>query len=61
VYTKPGEGDQILANVKNYLKNNEQNFDFNQINYDIDRYIVNSTNESNEDQYIVFGNYQFNS
>jgi len=60
-YTKPGQGDQILANVKNYLKSNEQNFDFNQINYDIDRYIINATNESNNDQYIVFGNYQFNS
>ena len=61
VYTKPGEGTQMLANVNNFIKNNTVGFAFNKLDYDIDRYIVNATTESSEDQYIVFGNYQFNS
>ena len=61
VYTKPGEGTQILANVNNFVKNNTDGFAFNKLDYDIDRYIVNATTTSSEDQYIVFGNYQFNS
>jgi len=61
VYTKPGEGTQILANVNNFIKNNTVGFAFNKLDYDIDRYIVNATTESSGDQYIVFGNYQFNS
>lgn len=61
VYTKPGQGDQILANVKNFVSTNTIGFEFNKIDYDIDRFIVNSTNESNDDQFILFGNYQFNS
>ena len=60
-YTKPGEGTQILANVNNFIKTNTVGFAFNKLDYDIDRYIVNATTESSEDQYIVFGNYQFNS
>ena len=54
-YCKPGRADDILLNIKNYLKNNT-NFSFNKIDYVIDRYIIDSVTGYNEDKYIVFRN-----
>ena len=53
-YCIPGAADEIIRNIKN------NGFDFRNINFDIDRYIVERTAESNEEQYILFANYQFN-
>lgn len=54
VYCKAGNADQILLNIKN------DDFDFKDINFDIDRYIVDSTTGNGEDQYILFANYEYN-
>lgn len=53
-YCKPGTGDQILLNLAN------RNFDFKQFDLEIDRYVIDSTTGSSEEQYILFANYQFN-
>lgn len=53
-YCKPGTGDEILLNIKN------SNFDFTRINFTVDRYIIDSTTGTSEDQYILFANYDFN-
>ena len=53
-YCKPGTADDILLNIKN------TKFKFNQIHFDIDRYIVERTDGVNDEQYVLFANYQFN-
>jgi len=53
-YCKPGTADNILLNIKN------SNFDVKDINFEIDRYIVQRSEGTNQEQYILFANYQFN-
>lgn len=53
-YCKPGTSADILANIKN------NGFDPKNINYDIDRYIVKQTEGVQQEQFILFANYQFN-
>lgn len=53
-YCKPGTSGQVLLNLKN------RNFDFKTIDFDIDRYIIDSTVGNSNEQYILFANYQFN-
>jgi len=53
-YCKTGAADEILLNIKN------QDFDFKTIDFDIDRYIIDSTTGKSEDQYILFANYDYN-
>ena len=53
-YCKPGTSADILLNIKN------QGFDISQIEFDIDRYVVDQTEGISQEQYIVFANYQFN-
>ena len=53
-YCKPGTSADILINIQT------SNFDFKQLDFDIDRYIIDSTKGNSEEQYIVFGNYQYN-
>lgn len=53
-YCKPGESAIILNNIKNY------GFDPKTINYDIDRYIVKRTQNSDVEKFVLFANYQFN-
>lgn len=54
VYTKPGQSQTVKENIAN------TNFDFKRINYDIDRYIIDSTTGNSNEQYIIFANYPFN-
>jgi hypothetical protein len=54
VYTLPGYSEIVKANIEN------QGFDFRIINYDIDRYIIDSTTGNSNEQYIIFANYSFN-
>lgn len=54
VYTVPGFSEIVKANIEN------DGFNFNIINYDIDRYIIDSTTGNSNEQYIVFANYSFN-
>lgn len=53
-YCLPGEGDNILLNIKN------SNFNFKQLNIEIERYNIDSTLGNSNEQYIPFANYQFN-
>lgn len=53
-YCKPGQADRILLNIKN------SDFDFKQFDFDIDRYIIDSTVGNSNEQYILFANYEFN-
>jgi len=53
-YCKPGTSKDILLNIKN------ANIDLTQIDFDIDRYIVERSEGINREQIILFANYQFN-
>lgn len=53
-YCKPGEGDYILANIKN------KNFDFSQLDYEVDRFIIDSDINDVQEKYLKFANYRFN-
>jgi hypothetical protein len=53
-YCKPGYATDIINNIKNY------GFDPKIINYDIDRYIVKRTENSDVEKFVLFANYQFN-
>ena len=53
-YCKPGTSAQILLNIQN------NGFDFRQLDFEIDRYIIDNTTGNSNEQYIPFGNYSFN-
>lgn len=53
-YCKPGTSDDILLNIKN------SGFNFSNINFDVDRYIIDSAKGNSNEQYILFANYDFN-
>lgn len=53
-YCKPGTAQLIKENIIN------SGFNFNQIDYEIDRYIVDKTTENEAEQFILFPNYIFN-
>ena len=53
-YCKPGTSADLLLNIKN------SGFDFSSINFEIDRYIIDSTKGNSNDQYVLFANYDFN-
>jgi len=54
-FCKVGRGNDILLNIKNYLKTNTD-FRFNKIDYTIDRYTIDSVTGDTTDKYIVFRN-----
>lgn len=49
-YCKPGTADTIIENIK------YSGFDFQQLDYEIDRYIIDQTLDYNGDKYFVFRN-----
>lgn len=53
-YCKPGEADQILLNINN------SDFDFKELNVEIERYNIDATDGNSNEQYVAFANYQFN-
>jgi len=53
-YCKDGLADDILLNIKNYIRTT--NFSFNQLGYTVDRYIIDSVEGSTADKYLVFRN-----
>jgi len=53
-FVKPGLSQTVIENIQN------SRFDFTQLHYDIDRYIVDRTEESDQEQFIVFGDYKLN-
>jgi hypothetical protein len=53
-YCKPGEGTFILENILN------SRFDFKQIDFEIDRFIIESDINSVQETYLKFANHKFN-
>lgn len=53
-YCKPGLADDILLNIAN------NGYNFKDINFEIDRYIVKRSENKDQEQYILFANYQYN-
>lgn len=53
-YCRPGEADNIILNINN------SNFNFKQLDIEIERYNIDSTNGNSNEQYVPFANYQFN-
>lgn len=58
VYTKPGNSENVKASILNYMETS--GFTFTSLDYEIDRYIVDTTTGNSNEQYILFANYQFN-
>lgn len=58
VYTIPGGSAIIRDNILDYIT--RTGFNFTNIDYDIDRYIIDATTGISREQYIIFANYQFN-
>ena len=53
-YCNPGDGDYILENIEN------SGFDFSELDYEIDRLIVDATMENSQEQFIKFNSQQYN-
>ena len=53
-YCNPGQGREILENILN------SGFDFTQLDYEIDRFIIDATSDSSEQQQLKFTNYKYN-
>ena len=53
-YCLPGRSADVLLRITN------RKFDFKQFNFDVDRYIIDSTTGNSNESYIVFQNYEFN-
>lgn len=53
-YCKPGTSNIIKTAIDN------SDFDFKIFNLDMDRYVIDNTTTSSQEQYIVFQNYRFN-
>lgn len=53
-YCNPGDADFVLSNIKN------SKFKFSEIDYEIDRLIVDSTTGNSQEQFLKFSNQQYN-
>ena len=53
-YCKTGTSQTIASAVKN------SSFDFSQLNFEIDRYIVDNTTGNDTAQYVLFPDYDYN-
>lgn len=53
-YCKVGLADEILLNIKNHIRTT--GFSFNQLDYTVDRYIIDSVEGLTADKYLVFRN-----
>lgn len=53
-YCKPGDSAQVIINIKN------SGFNFSNLEFEVDRYVIDSTKGNSEEQYILFANYEFN-
>jgi len=55
-YCKVGTAASIVLNINNYINNKSNNFNFNNIDYTVDRYIIDSVYNQTGPQYIIFNN-----
>lgn len=53
-YCKVGSADSIVLNIKNYI--NTTGFSFNQLDFLVDRYIIDAVEDYSSDKYLVFKN-----
>jgi len=53
-YCNPGDADFIIENIKN------SKFNFSELDYEIDRLIIDSTFGFSQEQFLKFGNHQYN-
>ena len=53
-YCNPGDSDYILENIEN------SGFDFSELDYEIDRLIVDATIENSQEQFIKFNSQRYN-
>lgn len=53
-YCKPGTADQVLNSIKS------SNFDFKNIDFEVDRYVIDSTIGNSNEQYLKFPDYKIN-
>jgi hypothetical protein len=55
-YTKPGHGDFIVSNITSRFnaENEAERFDFKQLDFEIDRYVIDSIDGYIQDKYLVF-------
>ena len=53
-YCKPGKSNEIMINLSN------RTYDFKDLDIEIDRYIIDSVVGNSNDQYILFGKYNYN-
>lgn len=53
-YCKPGEADFVLQNIV------QSGFDFTDLDYEIDRFIIDATTGSNEEKYLKFPVHKYN-
>lgn len=55
-YCKVGKSSGIALNIANYNNDTSNDFNFNKIDYTIDRYIIDSVLEQSGPQYLIFNN-----
>jgi hypothetical protein len=53
-YCKPGTGQQVLNNIE------ASSFDFKNIDFEVDRYVIDSTVGNSNEQYLKFPDYKLN-
>jgi phage-related protein len=53
-YVKPGNSTTIINAL------NTADIKFNQFDFDIDRYVIDSTTGNSNEQYLLFHNYEYN-
>lgn len=55
-YCKVGTSADIILNINNYINDTSNNFNFNNIDYTADRYIISNVQGQIGQQYLVFNN-----
>lgn len=55
-FCKPGMSEDVYLNIKNYNQTN--NFDFKDLDYTVDRYIIDSVTGYGNDKYLVFKSHE---
>ena len=53
-YCLPGKSKDVMLRIRN------SQFDFKQFDFEVDRYLIDSTTGNSNESYIVFQNYEFN-
>ena len=53
-YCKPGTSNEIMITLRNRA------YDFKKLDIEIDRYVIDSVVGNSNDQYILFGKYNYN-